>query len=133
MRCRDYATDPYDTADDTLVGPAVDSKTVRGSRTGGTAVHRLTAALHACQTLIAQCEVAATSDELPASALLLDRTGLRGVVSTADTMRTQRARSKLVVTGGGHRPLVAERSRKEFRKERRSSFVGSRSPASCAR
>ncbi|MFI1436958.1 hypothetical protein [Streptomyces lydicus] len=48
-----YVVDPVDEPGDTLVGLAVDGKTVRGSRTDGQAVHLLAAALHACQTVIA--------------------------------------------------------------------------------
>jgi hypothetical protein len=40
-----YAADPVDEPGDTLVGLAVDGKTVRGSRTDGAAVHLLAAAL----------------------------------------------------------------------------------------
>ncbi|MBT2411094.1 transposase family protein [Streptomyces sp. ISL-12] len=61
-----YAADPVDEVDGTLVGLAVDGKTVRGSRTDGAAVHLLAAALHACQTVIAQRQVAAKSNEIPA-------------------------------------------------------------------
>ncbi|MFF0163749.1 transposase family protein [Streptomyces sp. NPDC005263] len=46
-----YTADPVDEPGDTLVGLAVDGKTVRGSRTDGEAVHLLAAALHACQTV----------------------------------------------------------------------------------
>ncbi|MFF4054136.1 transposase family protein [Streptomyces chartreusis] len=49
-----YVAHPVDEPGDTLVGLAVDGQTVRGSRTDGTAVHLLAAALHACQTVIAQ-------------------------------------------------------------------------------
>ncbi|OIJ87567.1 hypothetical protein BIV25_38425 [Streptomyces sp. MUSC 14] len=58
-------------------------------------------------------------DEFSASALPLDRIGLRSVVNTADTMRTQCARFKLVINAGGHRLLVAERSQKKLHKQHR--------------
>jgi hypothetical protein len=102
-----YATDPVDEAGDTLVGLAVDGKTVRGSRTDGAAVHLLAAALHACQTVIAQRQVAAKSNEIPAFAPLLDRIDLGGVVVTADAMHTQRAHAERVIAGGGHYLLIA--------------------------
>ncbi|MEU1479941.1 hypothetical protein [Streptomyces sp. NPDC005760] len=41
------------------------------------------AALHGCQTVIAQRQVAAKSNEIPAFAPPLDRFDLRGVVVTA--------------------------------------------------
>ncbi|MYV98064.1 hypothetical protein [Streptomyces sp. SID3343] len=42
-----YTADPVDEPGDRLIGPAVDGKTVRGSRTDIGAVHLLAAALHA--------------------------------------------------------------------------------------
>ncbi|MEH0542409.1 transposase family protein [Streptomyces sp. B21-105] len=62
-----YAADPVNEPGDTLVGLAVDDKTVRGSRTDGTAVHLLAAALHTGQTVIAQRQIAAKSNEYPPS------------------------------------------------------------------
>ncbi|MET9914169.1 transposase [Streptomyces sp. NPDC006476] len=87
-----YAADPVDEPGETLIGLAVDGKTVRGSRTDGMAVHLLAAALHGCQTVIAQRQVAAKSNEIPAFAPLLDRLDLRGVVVTADAMASAAAR-----------------------------------------
>ncbi|MFF0044673.1 transposase family protein [Streptomyces mirabilis] len=58
-----YAADPVDEPGDTLVGLAVGGKTVRGSRTDGAAVHLLAAALHACQTVIAQRQIAANAGD----------------------------------------------------------------------
>ncbi|WP_405775290.1 ISAs1 family transposase [Streptomyces sp. NBC_01538] len=98
-----YAADPVDEPGDTLVGLAVDGKTVRGSRTDGTAVHLLAAALHTCQTVIAQRQIAAKSNEIPVFAPLLDRIDLRG----------------LVVTAGGHYLLVVKGNQKKLRKQLR--------------
>ncbi|MER5908775.1 hypothetical protein ABT150_54020 [Streptomyces mirabilis] len=42
---------------------AVDGKTVRGPRTDGAAVHLLASALHACQTVIAQRQIAANAGD----------------------------------------------------------------------
>lgn len=103
-----YATDPVDEPGDTPVGLAVDGKTVRGSRTDGTAVHPLAAALRACQTVIAQHQVAAKSNDIPAFAPLLDRIDLRGVVGTADAMHTQRAHAEHAIAAGGHYLLVGQ-------------------------
>ncbi|GHE14070.1 hypothetical protein GCM10010339_83430 [Streptomyces alanosinicus] len=86
-----YVADPVDEPGDTLVGLAVDGKTMRGSRTDGTAVHLLAAALHACQAVIAQRQIAAKSNEISAFAPLLNQIDLRGVVVNADAMHTQRA------------------------------------------
>ena len=114
-----YAADPVDKPGDALVGLAVDGKTVRGSRTDGTVVHLLAAALHACQTVIAQRQIAAKSNEIPSSAPLLDRLALRGVVVTADAMHTQRAHAEHVITAGGHYLLVVKGNQKKLRKQLR--------------
>ncbi|MFG2386869.1 transposase family protein [Streptomyces avermitilis] len=58
-----YSADPVDEPGDTLAGLAVDGRTVRGSRTDGAAAHRLAAALHACQTVIAQRQIAANAGD----------------------------------------------------------------------
>ncbi|MGW5256774.1 transposase [Streptomyces sp. NPDC004012] len=79
---------------------AVDGKTVRGSRTDGHAVHLLAAALHDSQTVIAQRQVAAKRNELPAFIPLLENLDLRGVVVTADAMHTQGVRA----AGSRHAP-----------------------------
>ncbi|MEV2236378.1 ISAs1 family transposase [Streptomyces phaeochromogenes] len=112
-----YAADPVDEPGDTLVGLAVDGKSVRGSRTDGTTVRLLAAALHACQTVIAQRQIAAKSNEIPAFAPLLDRIDLRGVVVTADAMHTQRAHAEHVITPDGHYLLVVKGNRKKLRKQ----------------
>ncbi|WP_199837516.1 ISAs1 family transposase [Streptomyces caniscabiei] len=112
-----YAADPADEGGDTLVGLAVDGKTVRGSRTGGAAVHLLAAALHSCQTVIAQRQIAAKSNEIPSFAPLLDQINLRGVVVTADALHTQRTPAAHVITAGGHYLLVVKGKQKKPRKQ----------------
>ncbi|WRZ01198.1 ISAs1 family transposase [Streptomyces sp. NBC_00481] len=92
---------------------------MRGSRTDGQAVHLLAAALHACQTVIAQRQVAAKSNEFPAFAPLLDRIALRGVVATADAMHTQRTHAEHVITAGGHYLQVVKGNQKQLRKQLR--------------
>lgn len=114
-----YAADPVDEPGETLIGLAVDGKTVRGSRTDGMAVHLLAGALHGCQTVIAQRQVAAKSNEIPAFAPLLDRLDLRGVVVTADAMHTQRTHAEHVITAGGHYLLVVKGNQKKLRKQLR--------------
>lgn len=114
-----YAADPVDEAGETLIGLAVDGKTVRGSRTDGMAVHLLAAALHGCQTVIAQRQVVAKSNEIPAIAPLLDRLDLRGVVVTADATHTRRTHAEHVITAGGHYLLVVKGNQKKLRKQLR--------------
>lgn len=54
-----------------LVGLAVDGKTLRGSRTSDTEVHQMAAVRHADQIAIAQRQIAARSNEIPAFTCLL--------------------------------------------------------------
>ncbi|MEV5777788.1 ISAs1 family transposase [Streptomyces antimycoticus] len=113
-----YATDPVDEPGDTVVGLAVDGKAVRGSRTDDDkAVYLLAAALHTSQTVIAQRQIAAKSNEIPAFAPLLDRIDLRGMVVTADAMHTQRAHAEHVIAAQGHYLLVVKGNQKKLRKQ----------------
>lgn len=114
-----HAADPVE-EDEALVGLAVDGKTVRGSRTDSkTAIHLLAAALHGSQTVIAQRQVAAKSNEIPAMAPLLAHFDLRGVVVTADAMHTQRKTAKKIVAAGGHYLLVVKGNQKKLRRQLR--------------
>ncbi|WP_367123666.1 ISAs1 family transposase [Streptomyces phytohabitans] len=103
-----HAADPVEEAGDTLVGLAVDDKTVRGSRTDGRAVHLLAAALHTCRTVIAQRQITTKSNESPAFAPLLDRIDLRGPVVTADAMHTQRVHAEHLKRGQAGDVLVPD-------------------------
>ncbi len=114
-----HAADPVN-EDEALVGLAVDGKAVRGSRTDSrTAVHLLAAALHGSQTVIAQRQVAAKSNEIPALAPLLTRFDLHGVVVTADAMHTQRKTAKKIIAAGGHYLLVVKGNQKKLRRQLR--------------
>ncbi|WP_431964880.1 ISAs1 family transposase [Actinacidiphila sp. bgisy160] len=113
-----HAADPV-REDGVLVGLAVDGKSVRGSRTDEVTVHLLAAALHESQTVVAQRQVAAKSNEIPAFASLLARLDLRGVVVTADAMHTQRKTAKEIVAAGGHYVLVAKGNQKKLQRQLR--------------
>jgi predicted transposase YbfD/YdcC len=69
--------------------------------------------------VIAQRQITAKSNEIPAFAPLLARIDLRGVVVTADAMHTQRAHAEHVVTAGGHYLLVVKGNQKKLRKQLR--------------
>ncbi len=113
-----YAADPVDEPGDTLRGLAVDGKAVRGSRTDADkAVYLLAATLHVSQTVIAQRQIAAKSNEIPAFAPLLERIDLRGTVVTADALHTQRAHAHRVIAAGGHYLLVVKGNQKKLRKQ----------------
>ncbi|WP_198359610.1 ISAs1 family transposase [Streptomyces fildesensis] len=114
-----HAADPVED-DQALIGLAVDGKAVRGSRTESTtAIHLLAAALHDGQTVIAQRQVAAKSNEIPAMAPLLARINLHGVVVTADAMHTQRKTAKMIVAAGGHYILAVKGNQKKLRRQLR--------------
>jgi predicted transposase YbfD/YdcC len=114
-----HAADPVE-EDHAPIGLAVDGKAVRGSRTDSkTAIHLLAAALHGSQTVIAQRQVAAKSNEIPAMAPLLARFDLRGVVVTADAMHTQRKTARKIVAAGGHYLLVVKGNQKKLRRQLR--------------
>lgn len=105
---------------------------MRGSRTDGQAVHLLAVALHACQTVITQRQVAAKSSEIPAFAPLLNRIDLRGVVVTADAMHTQRAHAEDLMAAGGHHVLVIKGNQKKLRKQVRQHAPSKRWRSSVA-
>ncbi|MGW7203111.1 ISAs1 family transposase [Streptomyces sp. NPDC054837] len=88
-----------------------------GSRTNGAAVHLLAAALHDSQTVIAQRQAEAKSNEIPAFAPLLEPLDLRGVVVTADAMHTQRDHAEYVLAKGGHYILIVKGNQKKLRKQ----------------
>ncbi|WP_330291188.1 ISAs1 family transposase [Streptomyces sp. NBC_00576] len=112
------ATDPVDEPG-RLVGLAVDGKTVRGSRADGHAVHLLAAALHDSQTVIAQRQVAAKSNEISAFAPLLEHLDLRGAVVTADAMHTQREHARHIIAAGGHYHQFIEWFDRTYAEEKR--------------
>ncbi|MFC5818065.1 ISAs1 family transposase [Nonomuraea harbinensis] len=85
-----------------LTGLAVDGKTLRGSRTGDGTVHLLAATRHDTQTVTAQQQVQAKSNEIPAFAPLLSKLDLSTLVVTADALHTQHDNARQVVTDGGH-------------------------------
>ncbi|MGC9541224.1 ISAs1 family transposase [Streptomyces sp. UG1] len=98
----------------------MDGKAVRGSRTDSKrAVHLPAAALHGSQTVIAQRQVAAKSNEIPAFTPLLARFDLRGIVVTADAMHTQRKTATKIVAAGGHYLLVVKGNQKKLHRQLR--------------
>ncbi|WP_328351756.1 ISAs1 family transposase [Streptomyces sp. NBC_00445] len=111
------ATDPVEEPTPALTGLAVDGKTVRGSRNDGTAVHLLAAALHASQAVVAQRQVEAKSNEIPAFAPLLDQLDLHGMVVTADAMHTQREHAEHITAASGHYILIVKGNQKKLRKQ----------------
>ncbi|MFC4110969.1 ISAs1 family transposase [Nonomuraea zeae] len=86
-----------------LLGLAVDGKTLRGSRTAdGTTVHLPAAIRHDTETVLAQRQVEAKSNEIPAFTPLLRGLDLPGMVVTADALRTQHDHARHIVAAGGH-------------------------------
>ncbi|MFI6991372.1 ISAs1 family transposase [Nonomuraea wenchangensis] len=86
-----------------LSGLAVDGKTLRGSRTAdGTPVHLLAAIRHDTQTFVAQRQIEAKSNEIPAFTPLLSGLDLSGAVVTADALHTQHDHARHINAAGGH-------------------------------
>jgi predicted transposase YbfD/YdcC len=91
-----------------LVGLAVDGKTLRGSRTNDGVTHLPAAVRHDTRTVIAQRQVEAKSNEIPAFTPLLSNLDLTGVVVTADALHTQHEHARQIVTAGGHYLLIVK-------------------------
>ncbi|MFI7452394.1 ISAs1 family transposase [Nonomuraea sp. NPDC049714] len=86
-----------------LLGLAVDGKTLRGSRTANsTTVHLLAATRHDTQTVLAQRQIEAKSNEIPAFTPLLRGLDLTGMVITADALHTQHDHAHHINAAGGH-------------------------------
>ncbi|WP_165967060.1 ISAs1 family transposase [Actinomadura sp. 7K507] len=95
---------------------SVDGKTLRGSRRpDGTVTHLLAAALHDGRTVVAQRQVDAKSNEIPAFVPLLARLDLTGKVVTADALHTQREHARhLVRDRKAHYLLVVKGNQKSL-------------------
>jgi predicted transposase YbfD/YdcC len=91
-----------------LLGLAVDGKSLRGSRTGQEVTHLLAAIRHDSQVVVAQAQVTAKSNEIPAFTPLLATLDLSGVVVTADALHTQHQHARHIVAGGGHYLLIVK-------------------------
>lgn len=85
-----------------LSGLAVDGKTLRGSRTSQGVTHLLAATCQNTQIVVAQRQVEANSNEIPAFTPLLSGLDLTGVVVTADALHTQQEHARQIVTASGH-------------------------------
>ncbi|MEU0155623.1 ISAs1 family transposase, partial [Micromonospora fulviviridis] len=86
---------------------AVDGKVVRGAVLPEGRVHLLSAYDTSTGVVLAQVQVAAKSNEIPAFAPLLEQVaarlgGLAGVVIVADVLHTQVAHARTVAAAGGH-------------------------------
>ncbi|MFI6919992.1 ISAs1 family transposase [Nonomuraea spiralis] len=90
------------TAKTPLLGLAVDGKTLRGSRTSDGVTHLLAAIRHDTQTVLAQRQVEAKSNEIPDFAPLLSGLDLSAMVITADALHTQAEHTRQIVAAGGH-------------------------------
>ncbi|MGP4105101.1 ISAs1 family transposase [Nonomuraea sp. KM90] len=85
-----------------LLGLAVDGKTLRGSRTGDGVTHLLAAVRHDTQTVLAQRQVDAKSNEIPAFTPLLSGLDLSAMVITTDALHTQHEHARQIIAAGGH-------------------------------
>lgn len=96
---------------------AVDGKVLRGSRLpDGGQVHLLSAYDTSTGIVLAQVQIAAKSNEIPAFAPLLDRVahvlgGLDGVIIVADTLHAQTGHADAVATHGAHLMVTVKANR----------------------
>ncbi|MDF5759386.1 ISAs1 family transposase [Spongiactinospora sp. TRM90649] len=90
------------TARTPLLGLAVDGKTLRGSRTSDGVTHLPAAVRHDTQTVLAQRQVQAKSNEIPTFTPLLSSLNLANIVITADALHTQAEHARQIVAAGGH-------------------------------
>lgn len=107
------ATDGPPTADPPTsrtspTGLAIDGKTPRGSRTATGTVHLLAAVRHDTQTVIAQRQVAAKTNEIGAFTPLLADLDLSETVITADALHTQAEHARQILAAGGHYLLIVK-------------------------
>ncbi|MFI6456277.1 ISAs1 family transposase [Streptosporangium amethystogenes] len=74
----------------------------------GTTVHLLAATRHDTQTVVAQRQIEAKSNEIPAFAPLLSGLDLTSVMITADALHTQHTHAQQIVAAGGHYLFVVK-------------------------
>ncbi len=92
---------------------AIDGKTVRGARGGGSAAPHLVAALaHGAGTVLGQVAVSEKSNEIPAARELLQLLHLDGVVVTMDALHTQHDTATLITGAGGDYVLTVKANQK---------------------
>ncbi|MEV6151846.1 ISAs1 family transposase [Nonomuraea sp. NPDC052129] len=91
-----------------LISLALDGKTLRGSRTPDTTVHLLAATRHDTQTVVAQRQVEAHSNEIPAFTPLLSGLDLTHTVITADALHTQHEHARHIIAAGGHHLFIVK-------------------------
>jgi predicted transposase YbfD/YdcC len=94
---------------------AVDGKTVRGARGGGSSAPHLVAALaHGSGAVLGQVAVSEKSNEIPAARQLLQLLGLDGTVVTMDALHTQHDTADLVTGSGGDYVLTVKANQKSL-------------------
>nr|WP_078508973.1 ISAs1 family transposase [Streptomyces zinciresistens] len=96
-------------------GIAIDGKTVREARGGGSAAPHLVAALaHGSGAVLGQAAVSEKSNEIPAARQLLHLLDLDGVVVTMDALHTQHDTATLVTRAGGDYVLTVKANQKSL-------------------
>lgn len=92
-----------------LQGVALDGKTLRGSQQMGAEVtHLLSAVSHGLGLTLAQVGVAATTNEIPLAAELLQKLLVEGRVLTMDALLTQRRLATQITAAGGDYLMVVK-------------------------
>ncbi|MFF1462904.1 ISAs1 family transposase [Streptomyces sp. NPDC058330] len=94
---------------------AIDGKTVRGARGGGSSAPHLVAALaHGSGAVLGQIAVSEKSNEIPAARELLQNLDLDGVVVTMDALHTQHDTAAVVTRAGGDYVLTVKANQKSL-------------------
>ncbi|WP_329134613.1 ISAs1 family transposase [Streptomyces sp. NBC_01476] len=94
---------------------AVDGKTVRGARGGGSSAPHLVAALaHGSGAVLGQVAVSEKSNEIPAARQLLQLLDLDGTVVTMDALHTQHDTADLVTGSGGDYVMTVKANQKSL-------------------
>ncbi|MGW7674493.1 ISAs1 family transposase [Streptomyces sp. NPDC054775] len=94
---------------------AIDGKTVRGARCGGsTAPHLVAALAHGSGAVLGQVAVSEKSNEIPAARQLIQLLDLDGVVVTMDALHTQHDTATLVTRAGGDYVLTVKANQKSL-------------------
>lgn len=104
---------------------AIDGKTVRGARGGGSSAPHLVAALaHGSGAVLGQVAVGEKSNEIPAARELLQLLDLDGVVVTMDALHTQHDTAALVAGAGGDYVLTVKANQKSLHAQLKGASLG---------
>ena len=91
-----------------LQGQSIDGKEARGAGAHGVKVHLLSLVRHGSGVTLAQEEIQAKTNEIPAVAELLEKRDLAGIVITLDALNTQRLTAERILGRGGDYIMIVK-------------------------